>query len=354
MQPSSPGRRAFLRGALAAVASAALARTLSACSSAEPPPGLTEVGPFGLVKRVGGAWQIKSDGDPRHPTGHFPNANNPLAVSPQNLVFRCTTSPVALAAPIPLELLVRPDESFQTAASRFPPGVFSEAERRVGYEFGVGLNGIPFNPNGPWYRSDPSLGWQFHPMNEQAHLLLGLDDNNAHPKTAGQYHYHGVPHGLIAALRAAGARRDTLLLGFAADGFPIYYDERVDSSYALKKGARPAGAPPGDYDGTFTQDYEFVGKRQADSLDELNGRFGPTHEFESGIYHYFITASFPQIPRAFRGLPDVSFTEAGRGSGCSPLPDTLWAFGGISSDEVKRLQQNNRCNADPVRPDPTR
>ena len=49
---------------------------------------------------------------------------------------------------------------------------------------------------------------------------LGLDRNHAHVQPNGAYHYHGLPIGLIERL---GATKDTMtLVGWAADGFPIY------------------------------------------------------------------------------------------------------------------------------------
>ena len=70
--------------------------------------------------------------------------------------------------------------------------------------------------------------------------------------------------------------KNMILLGYAADGFPIYNSKvpsnandlssplmTVKSSYRLKTGKRPENpsnlpkAPSGNYDGTFVQDYEY-------------------------------------------------------------------------------------------------
>jgi len=111
-----------------------------------------------------------------------------------------------------------------------------------------------------------------------------------------------------------------LLIGYAADGFPIYAEyghtkaddassplKKLRPSYNLKKGNRPKGddGPGGKYDGTFVQDYEFA--KGGGDLDECNGRTGVTPEYSDGTYYYVVTDSFPFIPRFFRGTPDSSF-----------------------------------------------
>ena len=83
------------------------------------------------------------------------------------------------------------------------------------------------------------------------------------------------------------------LVGYAADGFPIYarygYADpedtesetvKMQSGYRLKKGTRPSG-PRGKYDGTFVQDFEFVpngevvavASRAQESADAFAGQY---------------------------------------------------------------------------------
>lgn len=112
-----------------------------------------------------------------------------------------------------------------------------------------------------------------------------------------------------------------LLIGWAADGFPIYSSsaaQKMRSSYQLKKGQRPRGnrGPGGDYDGTFTADYEYVAG--SGDLDDCNGRVGITPEYPQGIYHYFITDTFPYLSRQWRGEPDSSFQKKGPPGGGPP------------------------------------
>lgn len=232
---------------------------------------------------------IRSDGIPDHSTGQFPNRGNPNTISQQNYVFRMAKDPVESGSVIPLGM----------------------------YPFGVALNGIPFDPGAAeWWHRDPSSGWQYEAM--ALGPRLGLDANNAHVQPGGAYHYHGPPTGLLQRLEHAG---QPVMIGFAADGFPIYclygYANAKDknsglrklrSSYRLKSGDRPDG-PGGRYDGSFVQDYEYT--RGSGDLDECNGRHGVTPEYPGGTYYYVITDAFPFIPRAFKGTPDTSFRTRG-------------------------------------------
>lgn len=123
----------------------------------------------------------------------------------------------------------------------------------------------------------------------------------------------GCPFGLLALLRY-DASRHSPLVGYAADGYPIYaltgildgQLTQVASSYVLKSGARPGGdAPTGDYDGAFVQDYEYVS--EFGDLDTCNGAFTQSAEYPNGTYAYFLTPEFPFVPRCFTGTPDAGF-----------------------------------------------
>ncbi|HVJ87245.1 MAG TPA: YHYH protein, partial [Caulifigura sp.] len=148
----------------------------------------------------------------------------------------------------------------------------------------------------------------------------------AHVQPTGAYHYHGLPTGLID--RLGGDADKMLLIGYAADGFPMYtsraHKEASDanspivemkSSYRLKAGTRPDG-PGGRYDGTFTRDFEFVAG--AGDLDECNGRTGVTPENPEGTYYYALTKDYPFIPRMLKGEPDPSFERKGPPPGGGP------------------------------------
>ena len=179
--------------------------------------------------------------------------------------------------------------------------------------------------------------WRYEAMT--GGINLGLDDNHAHVQSTGAYHYHALPTGLyerLAGVPADQAPRHMVLLGWAADGFPLYGPwaptEPLDQASPLRKVASvpredrqpPAGADqPGDaYDGTYTQDWEYVAG--SGDLDEHNGRFGMTPEHPYGTYHYVVTDTYPYVPRSFKGTPDPSFApksphgengQRGRGEG---------------------------------------
>lgn len=229
---------------------------------------------------------IRSNGIPRHPTGQFPNRGNPNRITVQTHVYRVPANPKV---------------ADRTTSMRG--------------EFGVAINGVPFDPGaGEFYAGEP--GWQYEPLSGA--IDLGIDVSHAHVQPTGKYHYHGLPTGLLDAVEVKSGRHSPLI-GWAADGFPMYavygYGDPKDSmsavqplrsSYRLKSGGRPGGnAPGGTYDGTFVRDYEYV--EGIGDLDECNGRFTVTPEFPDGTYAYFMTEQWPVVPRLFRGTPSSDF-----------------------------------------------
>ncbi|MEM9368552.1 MAG: YHYH protein [Planctomycetota bacterium] len=243
---------------------------------------------------------ISSNGLPEHATGSFPGPGNPNRIREQTHRFRVPLHPVAAARPTAL---------------------------RLG-KFGIALNGIPFDPGAAeFWRRDFSSPWQYAVIGGK--VDLGLDQNQAHVQPTGDYHYHGRPTDLVLRLsrEARKADRSMTLLGYAADGYPVYDCEIVDergttvslrSSYRLRMGTRPGGneGPGGRYDGTFVADYAYVSK--AGDLDEFNGRVGITPEYPEGTFHYVLTKTFPYIPRMLKGTPDPSFVQRGPGRGGPP------------------------------------
>lgn len=228
---------------------------------------------------------IESDGLPDHATGTFPNRFNPNSIRAQNHEFRM------------------PAEGRRTG--RITPLVRSP--------FGIALNGVLFDPGtAEFWNDDPDSGWNYEALSGR--INLGLDSSNAHVQPNGAYHYHGLP---VALLERLGYRSRPALLGYAADGFPVYgpFGARdpvqpggamveLRSSYRLRSGTRPEG-PGGQYDGSFAQDYEYVAG--LGDLDECNGREGTTPDYPRGTYYYVVTAAFPFLPRCHVGTPDRSF-----------------------------------------------
>ena len=181
-----------------------------------------------------------------------------------------------------------------------------------------------------FWQGDRNSGWNYEALGGA--VALGLDTNYAHVQPDGHYHYHGIPTGLMNRLGYKQGQHSPMI-GWAADGFPIYavygYTNPNDStsgavelktSYRLKNGSRPRGneGPGGKYDGAFVEDYEYFAG--LGDLDECNGRFCVTPEFPEGIYAYFLTKEWPVIPRAFRGepVPLKKPGNAGPGGGRRP------------------------------------
>ena len=260
------------------------------------------------IQQRGGYRHIRANGVPDHEPGRFPNRGNPNRIREQRYDFR-----------VPLD-----------------PKVAEEITPLGHQPFGVALNGVPFDPaTAEFWRRDHRSGWNYEALSGK--IDLGLDHSHAHVQPNGAYHYHGLPTRLIAAKKGDVGRMT--LVGYAADGFPIYARHghadpddlesdlvEVKSSYRLKRGRRPDG-PRGRYDGTFVADYEYVA--EAGDLDECNGRFGVTPEYPEGTYHYFLTGEFPFVPRYFRGTPDESFERRrppGR-PGFGPPPPGKRGFG---------------------------
>jgi hypothetical protein len=240
------------------------------------------------ITEAGGRRIIQSNGIPDHNAGQFPNAGNPHTIEAQRHEFRVTLSPRAASRP-------------QEARGAF---------------FGVAINGVPFEAGTAEFWNG-QREWNYEAKSGK--INLGLDQNDAHVQPGGVYHYHGLPTGLIARLGADA--QHMVLIGWAADGFPIYAGgdpTKQRSSYQLKKGQRPDGnrGPGGSYDGTFTADYEYV-PRSGD-LDENNGHIAPTPDHPEGIYHYVITAEFPYMGRQWHGEPDSSFMKQGGPPGGGP------------------------------------
>ncbi len=244
---------------------------------------------------------IVANGLPDHRTGRFPNRDNPNEIRAQSYRFTVPLHPQP--APRPVRLVRQP--------------------------FGVAVNGVLFDPGtAEYWQDDRRSGWHYDALGGA--FSLGLDADHAHVQPNGAYHYHGIPTALLA--RLSGGQRQMTLVGWAADGFPIYaqwgyrdpHDAQSEvvalrSSYRLKPGTRPTsnGQPGGSYDGVFEEDFDYVAG--SGDLDECGGRTGVTPEFPAGTYHYVLTTDFPFIPRLFRGEPDASFARGGPGGG--PPPD---------------------------------
>ena len=154
---------------------------------------------------------------------------------------------------------------------------------------------------------DMSIPYRYDPMGAGS-SQFGADSHNAHTQPDGLYHYHGNP---VALFEQENPTAASPVIGFAADGFPIfgsYIDDNgtiraATTSYQLKSGTRPDGddGPGGAYDGTFIDDWEFV--EGLGDLDQCNGMY------QDGVYGYVVTETYPHVMGCFTGTPDASFTK---------------------------------------------
>ncbi|MBK8627334.1 MAG: YHYH protein [Saprospiraceae bacterium] len=255
------------------------------------------------IEIVGTNRVITANSIPNHKVGLFGNVSgslNPNAIKAQNKTYTITNQPLK--------------------ATQFFP--LTNATTNSLWSFGVLLNGVELDPIAaePWPHQGlmaTNVNWEWNL--EATNVKIGLDCNNAHVQPTGKYHYHGSP---ILYLQNANIPSNTMtLVGYAADGFPVYYKYAytnatdansaviaMTSSYRLKSGKRPGDgvtAPCGSYDGVYSNDYEFVSG--LGTLDQANGREGVTPEYPTGTYYYLITDDFPNIPRYFRGTPAAEF-----------------------------------------------
>jgi hypothetical protein len=248
------------------------------------------VGPRHVTFTIDGDTRIiTGNGLTEHLVGEFPNSENPNTIS---------------AVDVSYEMPVTGSLANQITSAQ-------------GWDWGVSLEGIKFDPfAGEFWQGDPRSGWNYDALGNA--VTLGLDANYAHVQPTGHYHYHGIPFGLLELARY-DASEHSPLVGYAADGYPIYALTgiingaltEVSSSYQLKDGERPGGdEPSGAYDGAFVQDYEYV--EGSGTLDECNGAMTQSKEYPNGTYAYFLTTEYPVVPRCFTGTPDPSFLHGRR------------------------------------------
>ncbi|BFM12243.1 hypothetical protein R50072_23960 [Simiduia litorea] len=236
---------------------------------------------------------LTANGIPDHPVGTFPNPNNPNTISEQSVSASYTLTPLETAS------------STQLGGPRGATGYV--------------LNGVKIDADTAGSCDDSGTAcsligntgnWSIEALG-QTSFDFGTDGNNAHVQPDGTYHYHGMPEGFIT--KRGGNSSTMTLIGWAADGFPIYarygYSDANDISSTIKtmsgsyqlvttlSANRPSTTT---YPlGTFKQDWEYVAG--SGDLDECNGRVGVTPEFPEGIYHYYATDSYPYFQRCVKG-----------------------------------------------------
>ncbi|NMP31076.1 YHYH protein [Thalassotalea sp. M1531] len=172
---------------------------------------------------------------------------------------------------------------------------------------------------GPDQNDNP---WRYDPMSPLN--TFGTDSHNAHTQPNGKYHYHANPVAMFAQNCENAVASP--VIGFAADGFPIYGSCFTDpssgeirkavSSYALKNNGGPREEVVGyqtpqagvgliasnNYDGQFRGDWEYV--QGTGDLDQCNGMT------VDGKYGYYVTNTFPWVINCFKGQINNSFARS--------------------------------------------
>lgn len=159
--------------------------------------------------------------------------------------------------------------------------------------------------------------WLLDPLGTEH--KFGADEHNAHTQPGGLYHYHGGPNAMYDDNPGVDG---SPVIGFAADGFPIYGSYFKDSGgtvrkavsgYTLKAGSRGTKSdtnPGGNYDGTYNDDWEFT---NSGDLDVCNGMW------VNDQYGYYVTDSYPWVMGCMSGTPNDSFNKGtGGGTGGPP------------------------------------
>ena len=247
-----------------------------------------EFGTMTTVTVDGSTRTIQSNALPDHETGEFPNEGNPNTISEQDTSYEYPVEPNFVGA----------------ATLAMTPG--------------VAVNGVKFEP-GTAESVSCEGGESYRVEALQGIYNLGLDFNNAHVQPTGEYHYHGVSE----LLPAAYATDDDLVhVGFAADGYLIYYSKSSTyaSGYELSTEVRTGTGCVGSSalrsvaveidgttpDGTYTSDW--VHSDDIGDLDQCNGV-----EID-GEYAYLITDDYPYVGRCLNG----EFTATSPGAGGPP------------------------------------
>lgn len=210
---------------------------------------------------------------PNHKTGAFPNSGNPNTISAQDKTYTFPLNPTYIG------------------------------EAKWVREPGIALNGIKFEP-GTAEVVTCDTGENYRVEALQDVINLGLDFNHAHVQPTGAYHYHGSPTSVI---ENSDTGQDLVHIGFAHDGFPMYYSKsgKYKPSFKALNGDREGEdctytthrtidvSVGGHHDGTFTSDFEYV--EGFGDLDECNGIIIDSN------YIYLITKEFPYISRCLMG-----------------------------------------------------
>jgi hypothetical protein len=241
---------------------------------------------------------LTANGLPNHAVGTFPNAGNPNTITAQTISFSATLTPVkgtinsTIGGPGGKNV-------YTLAGVKFDPGTAGTCPSNLTAISQCNL-------------ANGTDTWRVEALG-QTTFNFGVDSNNAHVQPTGEYHYHGMPEGLLTNAGATDTNRKMVLVGWAGDGFPVYarycYTTATDATSPLKvctgsyvkDTVADSGRPSTTLVplGAFLSDWAY--SAGTGDLDDCNGRTGVTPEFPNGIYYYMATDSYPYFSRCLKG-----------------------------------------------------
>jgi YHYH protein len=189
------------------------------------------------------SWlRLSGNGLPSHPTGVFP-------IQPTDDAYQVDRNPNRISAhTVKLRLPAKPK--------------YRATARCVGGQVGIMRNGVDL----------------FSAVDAEDHDAVAhevQDSCSGHPERSGVYHYHGLP----ACIDSGGSKKQSKLIGWALDGFPIYGPRGKNGRYL-------PNAALDECHGT-TSKVSYLGKRRK-------------------LYHYVANYEFPYTVGCFHGKPSSS------------------------------------------------
>jgi hypothetical protein len=271
------------------------------------PSGGTYTGIYGNAGTLTANWNwvcnttrriLTGNGLPNHTVGSFPNSGNPNTISAQNISASITLTPTLgvantqIGGPGGANVYALNSVKFDPGTAGTCPGTMT-ATSQCNLAMGMDV-------------------WRIEALG-QTTFNFGVDANKAHVQPTGEYHYHGMPEGLLTNAGASSANPKMVLVGWAGDGYPVYarycYSVANDATSPLKVCAGSFAldtlADPGRPSvalvplGAFRSDWSYVAG--SGDMDDCNGRTGVTPEFPNGIYYYMATDSYPYFSRCLKG-----------------------------------------------------
>lgn len=143
------------------------------------------------------------------------------------------------------------EQNLKQAVTTSPTAAPSPTTLSLHYDNAIFLKGVKLDLMAAGCDGDGKIGcfdmsspYRYDPMGPESGF--GADEHNAHTQRDGTYHYHGNP---MALFEQDNPDEPSPVIGFAADGFPIFGSSirdgvvvrRATTSYRIKSGTRPDG-----------------------------------------------------------------------------------------------------------------